>query len=114
MPTNTASGMVNLYFQWPDGTYTKVEVKEVNLDNETSELVPSGIWRNAGLSFHLRIRKYSKKTFKKFLMSRGFQRDTAENICKVVRAAGNSYSEAYVNYIFTLIEEGEEHADRYC
>lgn len=111
MPTNTASEMVNLYFQWPDGTYTKVEVKEVNLDNEIPELVPSGIWRNAGLSFHLRIRKYSRKTFKKFLMSRGFQRDTAENICKLVLAAGNSYSQAYAHYIFDLIEGEEINAD---
>lgn len=51
--------------------------------------------------FDLTIHKHRKKTFKKFLMSLGLSRDTAELACVLVACHRGSLSyNEFFNYIF--------------
>ena len=41
----------------------------------------------------------TKKKFKKFLMSRGIQRNAAESVCRLVEICKYTYTETFMNYI---------------
>lgn len=56
----------------------------------------------------LPYKKMSRKTFKKWLMSKGFDRDLAEWFCKVVKSFKGyySYQSLYFNGLFASTSQG--------
>lgn len=46
--------------------------------------------------------KHSRKSFKKWLMSRGYSRDLAETVCKLIGASGGRTSYANLYYFVLL------------
>ena len=92
-----------LYFHWPDGTFTRVECTTLEEFDDDESSSKKCMWRNEEITGHFRVRKFSRKTFKKYLMSIGFGRNLAEIICEAIQKRGWSYSQAYIEWIFYAI-----------
>lgn len=99
-----------------DGTYgdpiefENFENMTYSLDENVDEFYTIGFDLAKGSDMtiyggHIRIpnKKMSRKTFKKWLMSKGFNRDLAEWFCKVVKSFKGlySYQSLYFNGLFT-------------
>lgn len=100
----------------PDGTYGEVikwDLSEpITFEDESvietsSYTIPFGLLRDTPVTFtgelKLPHKKMSRKTFKKWLMSRGFHRDLAEWFCRVVKTfkGKQSYQSLYFNGLFS-------------
>ncbi len=103
----------------PDGTYGEpIEfigpflIEEEPAEIETSNEMPLKFLRNEALTFSTTFSinfhpKISHKTFKKWLMSKGIDRNTAEWFCIAVKSfkGKQSYRSLYFNGLFTSTAE---------
>ena len=105
----------------PDGTYgDPIEFKNIenvtySLDENVGKFYTVGFDLAKGSDMtiyggYIRLpnKKMSRKTFKKWLISRGFNRDLAEWFCNVVKSfhGERSYRQLYFNGLFSSTPQG--------
>lgn len=104
----------------PDGTYgdpiefENIENVTYSLDENVDEYYTVGfdLAKELDMTIYGYIRlpnkKMSRKTFKKWLMSRDFNRDLAEWFCNVVKSfhGERSYQQLYFNGLFSSTPQG--------
>lgn len=107
MPINSVENRLLLYAV--DGeNYSPIALSlyDISIDNvvETDESrIIKYLQNRVSMTITLPHRKMSGKKFKKWLMSKGFDRDLAEWFCRVVKSfkGKHSYRWLYLNWLFS-------------
>jgi len=112
MPVNSVENRLLLYSVDGDN-YSPIALSlyDISIDNvvETDDSRNIKYLQNpVSMTITLPHKKMSRKKFKKWLMSKGFNRDLAEWFCVAVKSfkGGQSYQSLYFNGLFTSTSQG--------